>query len=61
MQDGQVLDQPFLDITDLVGCCGEHGLLSVAFDPDYARTGLLYVDYTDAQRRHRRRPLPRQP
>jgi glucose/arabinose dehydrogenase len=47
VQDGQVLDQPFLDIAPLVSCCGERGLLSVAFDPDYGRTGLLYVDYTD--------------
>ncbi len=47
VQDGQILDPPFLDLTKLVSCCGERGLLSVAFDPDYARTGLLYVDYTD--------------
>ena len=37
----------FLDIGDLVTCGGEQGLLSVAFDPDYARTGALYVNYTD--------------
>jgi glucose/arabinose dehydrogenase len=44
---GQVVPEPFLDITDLVGCCGERGLLSVAFDPDYANTGDLFVNYTD--------------
>ncbi len=37
----------FLDIGDLVTCGGEQGLLSVAFDPDYARTGAFYVNYTD--------------
>lgn len=37
----------FLDLGDLVSCGGEQGLLSVAFAPDYADTGLLYVDYTD--------------
>jgi glucose/arabinose dehydrogenase len=40
-------EAPFLDITDLVGCCGERGLLSVAFHPDYRTNGYLYVNYTD--------------
>jgi glucose/arabinose dehydrogenase len=39
--------QVFLDLSDLISCCSEQGLLSVAFAPDYARSGLLYVDYTD--------------
>jgi glucose/arabinose dehydrogenase len=39
---------PFLDITDQVGSEGsEQGLLSVAFPPDFAASGLFYVDYTD--------------
>jgi glucose/arabinose dehydrogenase len=37
----------FLDVSDLVTCGGEQGLLSVAFAPDYADSGLLYVNYTD--------------
>jgi glucose/arabinose dehydrogenase len=37
----------FLDISDLVTCGGEQGLLSVAFAPDYADSGLLYINYTD--------------
>jgi glucose/arabinose dehydrogenase len=37
----------FLDLTDQVACGGEQGLLSVAFAPDYADSGRLYVDYTD--------------
>jgi glucose/arabinose dehydrogenase len=45
--DGEILGRPFLDVSRLVSCCGERGLLSVAFDQDYARTGILYVDYTD--------------
>ena len=36
----------FLDISDQVTCGGEQGLLSVAFAPDYAKSGLLYVDFT---------------
>ena len=47
VQDGQVLPEPFLDLSDLVSCCGERGLLSVAFHPDYANSGDLFVDYTD--------------
>ncbi len=37
----------FLDISDEITSGGEQGLLSVAFAPDYARSGLLYVDYTN--------------
>src|SRR5262245_34370269 len=29
VRDGQVLPDPFLDISDSVSCCGERGLLSV--------------------------------
>src|SRR5215208_8365053 len=47
VRDGQVVPEPFLDITDLVDCCGERGLLSVAFHPDYATNGQFFVDYTD--------------
>ena len=57
VDDGQVVPEPFLDITSLVGCCGERGLLSVAFHPDYANSGDVFVNYTDAQWRHRRRPI----
>jgi glucose/arabinose dehydrogenase len=35
----------FLDIRDRVECCGEKGLLGVAFPPDYAQTGRFYVTY----------------
>jgi glucose/arabinose dehydrogenase len=45
--DGRKLDSPFLDISGSVSCCGERGLLSMAFAPDYATTGRFYVDYTD--------------
>jgi glucose/arabinose dehydrogenase len=47
---GTVQPQPFLDISERVGSQGsEQGLLSVAFPPDYAGSGDLYVDYTDQQ------------
>lgn len=38
----------FLDISDRVGSDGsEQGLLSVAFHPQFAQNGRLFVDYTD--------------
>jgi glucose/arabinose dehydrogenase len=44
---GRIRATPFLDIRPLVLSGGEQGLLSVAFHPDYAKTHLFYVDYTD--------------
>lgn len=37
----------FLDIRELVACCGERGLLGLAFHPDYQENGLFYVTYSD--------------
>jgi len=42
-----VLPTPFLDIRNLVLCCDERGLLSVAFHPNYAQNGFFYVNYTE--------------
>lgn len=42
-----LLATPFLDINTLVACCGERGLLGLAFHPNYASNGYFYVDYTD--------------
>lgn len=36
-----------LDVSDLVSTGGERGLLSMAFDPAYARNRRIYVNYTD--------------
>ena len=47
IKGGRLLDRPFLDIARNVSSGGEQGLLSVAFHPDYARNGLLFVNYTD--------------
>src|SRR5579885_1254220 len=44
---GNLLATPFLDISDLVSCCGEQGLLGLAFHPGYVDNGFFYVDYTD--------------
>ncbi|MEO6696655.1 MAG: PQQ-dependent sugar dehydrogenase [Gammaproteobacteria bacterium] len=45
--NGKLLSTPFLDIVGKVKSGGEQGLLSVAFHPDYAQNGFLYVNYTD--------------
>jgi glucose/arabinose dehydrogenase len=45
--NGTLLPTPFLDISSLVSCCGERGLLSVAFHPNYATNGFFFVNYTN--------------
>lgn len=45
VKDGAVKPQPFLTITN-VSKDVERGLLSMAFAPDYAQSGLSYVFYT---------------
>jgi glucose/arabinose dehydrogenase len=47
--DGEPDPGPFLDLSGEVSCGGERGLLSIAFAPDYGRSGRLYVDYTDTE------------
>ena len=46
VRDGRKLATPFLDIRSDVSAGGERGLLSMAFAPDYARSGLFYVYFT---------------
>lgn len=47
VEDGALLPEPFLDIDDRSDVLGEGGLLGLAFAPDYATSGLFYVNYTD--------------
>jgi glucose/arabinose dehydrogenase len=47
VRGGRRLHRPFLDIRGKVSSGGERGLLSMAFAPDYAKSGRFYVDYTD--------------
>lgn len=46
--NGLVLDPPYLDITNLVACCDERGLLSIAFEPQFTTNGTFYLDYTSS-------------
>jgi glucose/arabinose dehydrogenase len=47
MHGGKTLARPFLDLSGKVTTGSEQGLLSMAFAPDYASSGLFYVYYTD--------------
>jgi glucose/arabinose dehydrogenase len=46
VRGGVLQSTPFLDISTLVACCSERGLLGLAFPPDYGATGRFYVNYT---------------
>src|SRR5260370_23180693 len=37
----------FLDVSSLISCCTERGLLSAAFHPHYAKNGFFFVYYTN--------------
>ena len=47
VRNGVVEETPFLDISKHVSCCGERGLLNVAFPPDYSAKHYFYVSYTN--------------
>jgi glucose/arabinose dehydrogenase len=47
VQNGLVLAAPFLDISARVRTDGERGLLSMAFDPQYASNGFFFVYFID--------------
>jgi glucose/arabinose dehydrogenase len=45
VEDGQLLPTPFLDLHGKIKFSSEPGLLSIAFAPDYATSGLFYAFY----------------
>jgi cysteine-rich repeat protein len=44
IKNGALLPAPFLTVSPLL-CCGEQGLLSMAFHPDYEQNGRFFVTY----------------
>jgi len=47
LRGGRVLDEPFLDLSPrLDNSSGERGLLGLAFAPDFAASGVFYVQHT---------------
>jgi glucose/arabinose dehydrogenase len=47
VRNGAVLGTDFLNLAGSISCCGERGLLGLAFAPDYASSGRLYVNFTN--------------
>jgi glucose/arabinose dehydrogenase len=55
MENGSVLESPFLDLSDIVSQdvlngYSERGLLGLVFSPNYAEDGTFWVNYTDNTR-----------
>ncbi len=47
VEDGELLDESFLDLTDVTGVtANERGLLGLAFHPEFSENGYFYVNYT---------------
>jgi glucose/arabinose dehydrogenase len=47
VENGQLIETPFLDLTDRVdSSANERGLLGLAFHPQYEENGYFYVNYT---------------
>jgi glucose/arabinose dehydrogenase len=47
VQDGVLVDEPFLDIRDRIASGGERGLLGLALHPEFPEDPRFFVDYTD--------------
>jgi glucose/arabinose dehydrogenase len=49
LEDGDLREDPFLDVSELISTGGERGLLGLAFHPEYASNGRFYINYTDGE------------
>ena len=47
IRNGRVVSRSYLDVSSLVSTGGERGLLGMAFAPNFAGNGRVYIDYTD--------------
>ncbi len=47
VENGVQLAEPFLDLSGIVTAGGEQGLLSIAFPPGFAESGLVYAYFTN--------------
>jgi glucose/arabinose dehydrogenase len=52
VQDGSVLAPDFLNLSPEIACCGERGLLGLAFPPDAASSGRFFVHFTNRDGNH---------
>jgi glucose/arabinose dehydrogenase len=46
IKNGQLLETPFIDLGSAIQCCGEQGLLGIAFHPDFGQNDRFYVHHT---------------
>jgi hypothetical protein len=46
LKNGAVNATPFLDMTGKISCCGERGLLGLAFHPQFATNHRFFIYYT---------------
>ena len=49
VRNGELLAEPFLDISDQISCCSEQGLLNAAFPPSFPGDKQFYVSYTNEE------------
>ena len=50
IEDGNVKNGPFLDISERVRCCeAEQGLFNIAFPPNYVEQRHFYISYTNVE------------
>jgi len=49
VDNGNLVAADFLDLRGSITSSGEQGLLGLAFAPDYATSGRLYINFTNAQ------------
>jgi glucose/arabinose dehydrogenase len=47
LKNDVLLPTPFIDVSGSVSCCGERGLLGMAFAPDYETSGRFYLSFTN--------------
>jgi glucose/arabinose dehydrogenase len=47
LQDGVLQSNDLADLSGLISCCGERGLLGMAFAPDAASSGRVFFAYTN--------------
>jgi glucose/arabinose dehydrogenase len=47
VQDGEILPDPLLDLSDQVSGGAEQGLLGLALHPEFVDNSILFIDYTD--------------
>jgi len=47
LQGGNLQSEPYLDLRSVTRSRGEQGLLGIAFHPEFATNGRLFVHYTD--------------